>query len=541
MGQIFFNGNIITMEDNQQQVEAVYVKDGKIAAVGSLDAINKYQTAETEMIDLDGNTMFPGFFEPHIHLDLAALIDSATYVGGIEYENTEDVLNVIKKTIEETPPGKWIFFFGLDYLINRDLPMIDRHYLDNLSAVHPMFILIQSMHTVYANSLALELVGIDKDTKDTRDGHCFKDENGVPTGVLTEQTFSLQFVAKWMQENQVSLKDLFVNKTEQLAKMGITTAWTAGLMPLVPNHNQFVYDIITDEKCPIRHDYAITFTNFNSGAESLDKLIPDHPKSKFTGVKLWLDGSPYTGNMKLFDNYLENEIMQERLFVPTNQNGELLFPLDTMYEIIKEYHNKGVQISVHSQGDRSGKELVDIFERVLTEYPRANHHHRIEHCAFLTKEDTQRCAQLGIELSYHVNHIYYYGEALNDLVVGPERARVAVNAKWGQESGANITLHSDDPMYHSNPLRLVCTAVTRQSRKGKVFGPEYKLTVDEAMKAITINSAKQLLRSEELGSIAVGKYADFTVLAENPYSVDPLHIGDIEVVKTYLDGKETHV
>lgn len=541
MEKIFYNGTIITMDEKNKEVEAVYVKEGKIAQLGTFEEVNKLKNDQTEMIDLEGNVMFPGFIEPHIHLDLAAIIDRANYIGGIKYAKTEDVLNEIKRVIAETPKGEWIFFFGLDYLINRDLPKMDRKYLDQLTKDHPLFIIIQSMHTTYANSLALSELKFSKDTKDTRDGHCFKDENGEPTGVLTEQTFALMFLSKWMQSINEPMDTYFLNKAKQLAAVGLTTCWTAGMMPLIENHNQFVCDIINKDDCPIRHDYAITYPNFLSGAESLDHLIPNHPKSKFTGIKFWFDGSPYTGNMKMFDNYLENEIMQDRLYVPKNQNGEFLFEQEKMYELIKEYHNKGIQISVHSQGDYAGKVIVDIFERVLNEFPRADHRHRLEHCAFLSEEDTKRCAKLGIQLSYHVNHLYYYGEALNDLVVGEDRTKIAVNCRWALANGVNFSLHTDDPMYSANPLRLVCTASTRRSRAGKVFGQEYTIPVHEALKGITINAAFQLNREKEIGSIEIGKFADFTVIQENPYQVDPLKIGDIKVIKTYLDGNETNL
>lgn len=538
MDKIFYGGKIITMDDKNMEVEAVLVKDNLIDKVGSLEEIMKLKTDTTQMIDLKENVMFPGFIEPHIHLDLAALIDCSDYIGGLKFPKTEDVLAEIKRVISNTPEGEWIFFFGLDYLINRDLPAMDRHYLDSLTTKHPVFIIIQSMHTTYANSLALKLTGIDKDTEDTRDGHCFKDELGEPTGILTEQTFALRFILKWLDNTNKPLKKIFINKTKQIAKKGITTCFTAGMMSLIEHHNNYIYDIITSDTCPIRHDYAITYPSFKSGNERLDNLLPDHPKSKFTGIKFWFDGSPYTGNMKMYDNYLNNEIMQEKLFVPKNQNGELLFPLDTMYELIKEYHNKGIQISVHSQGDYAGHEIVNIFERVISEYPRENHRHRLEHCAFLSKEDTERCAKLGLELSYHVNHLYYYGEALNDLVVGPQKTKIAVNPKWAIDSGAIISLHSDDPMYHTDPLRLVCTAVTRQSKNGNVYGSEYKISVHEAIKGITISAAHQLMREKEIGSIENGKFADFTIIEKNPYDVPPLEIGNIKIVKTYLDGKE---
>ncbi|MEG0504943.1 MAG: amidohydrolase family protein, partial [Raoultibacter sp.] len=384
----------------------------------------------------------------------------------------------------------------------------------------------------------LEVAGITRDTPDPRDGHIYKDENGEPTGVLTEQTLTFPLLLAWLSDLGMSPKELMEEQYRAFKNVGITTTWTAGMMALFPNQ----LDLVSEwcKTAPIRQDYAIAFNNFEQGTMSLESIPENNPSCKFTGIKFWYDGSPYTGNMFMDANYLENDIMQKNLHIPVNQAGERLFDQESFYALLKKYHNMGYQVSVHSQGDRSNRELIDMFERLLTECPREDHRHRIEHCAFMRPEDVERCGKLGITLSYHIGHLFYYGEALNELVIGTDmmdaefmRCRTAI------DQGVKISLHSDDPMYFANPLLLVATAASRTTKKGLLMQPNQALSVHEAFKAVTIDAAWQQGRENELGSIEKGKYADFTVLKEDPFEVNPCAIKDIEVVTTYLAGVDT--
>lgn len=538
MKKVFHGGPIITMVDEGARAEAVLVDNGVIAAVGSLDDVRDQAGEGADEIDLQGNVMMPGFFEPHAHFDLASVVHKSHFIGGLRYDTVEEVMTEIRRSVEETPKGKWIFCFGLDYLINRDFPEIDRYWLDEITTEHPMMVLVQSMHTAFLNSKALEIAGIDKDTPDPRDGHIYKDEQGELTGVVTEQTLTLPILRAWLNDLGMAPKLLAEEQFREYKKVGITSTWTAGMMSLFPGQLSLMGE--WGQTAPVRQDYAITFNGFEQGTMTLEDIPENNPMYKFTGIKFWYDGSPYTGNMFMERNYLENDIMQNSLQIPAGQAGERLFPQDAFYELLKKYHKMGYQISVHSQGDRSNRELIDMFERLLDECPRDDHRHRIEHCAFMRPEDVERCAKLGIALSYHIGHLYYYGEALNELVIGEDimnaefmRCRAALDA------GIKITLHSDDPMYFANPLLLAATAASRTTKKGAAVTADQVISVHEALRAITIDAAWQQMREDELGSIEVGKYADFTILKEDPYEVDPYDIKDIEVVTTYLAGVDT--
>lgn len=538
---LFYNATVITMNTNNDIYDSVYVEDGIIKDVGFYDAMkDKYKDSNITKIDLKGHALMPGFIEPHAHFDLCSMVSQMASVSGIEFETSENVVKQLKKVIKETPKGKWIMCFGLDYLINPDLPVVSRYDLDKLTSDHPVTIIIQSMHTIFCNSLALKLAGITKDTKDTRDGHCLKDENGEPTGVLTEQSFLIPFVKLWLKDLHKDPIEMLKEEVMLWKKLGVTTTWTAGYFSIYPDHFNLMNKFFNDPNTPLRGDYALSFNSVESGHISdADLHIKPTKKVHFTGIKAWYDGSPYTGNTFMYENYLENPIMQGKLFIPPNQHGERLFTQDFFYDMIKKYHKEGYQLSIHAQGNKAAHEVIEMLDKLLKECPRKDHQHRLEHCAFIDKKDLKKAGELGLTISFHVNHLYYYGEALEELVVGKKIAYDMLPCKSALNNGIRISLHSDAPMYSPNPLRVAYGAITRKTRSGLLINPDECITITEALRGITIDAAYQLHRDKELGSIEVGKLADFTILEENPYEVDVDHIKDIKVVTTYLSGRDT--
>ena len=527
------------MDDNNPRVEAVYTKDGRIEAVGSYNSL-KALDPSAEEINLSGNTLMPGFIEPHLHVDLCAIIAQMHIISGLIYPDSKDVIAQLQKAVSETPKGEWILCFGLDYLLNRDFPEIDRYWLDELTKDHPIALIIQSMHTMYINSLGLARAGIDRNTQDTRDGHCLKDESGEPIGILTEQGFLMKVILLWLKELHKSPNVMLEEILTDWSKKGITTIWTAGYYPLFPGYFDILADTFNNPSCPIRGDYSISFNGIESGLVNVSEITDkDTDKTRLTGIKSWYDGSPYTGNTLMYHDYLENDIMQNKLYVPPHQNGENLFSRERFLEILRTYHGMGYQLSVHSQGDRAGHEVLDMFSTILKESPRKDHRHRLEHCAFIDKADLKTCGELGLTLSFHTNHLYYYGEALKELVVGEEVTEKMLPCRSALDQGIKISFHSDAPMYDVAPLRVAANAVTRTTKRGTVIGADEAITLTEALRGITIDAAWQLLREKDLGSIEVGKFADFTLLSKDPYEVDPLEVGDIPIITTYLSGVDT--
>lgn len=541
MKKLFYGGTIITMNESMPQVEAVLINDNRIEALGDFETLSQQINETTEKVNLNGKTMMPGFFDPHLHPDHCAFFEKWVDSSGFTHHTKEEVMNELKKAVAATPKGKWIASWGYDYALIPDLEPLTKLELDKITTDHPLIVLIQSMHTMFVNSMALEKMNITKDTPDPAGGYYQRDENGEPNGVIVEMTAEMPFGLAWLADQGIPLIDLIADQYKSFKKHGITSAWSAGMLDWVGddyvNKNK---QLVDNNSCPIRLSYSIPYEQLRH-----DDVDPVHPSEnterfQYTGVKLWYDGSPYSGSMLIEENYLNTPLMQDKFQVPENHAGMRIYSsINEFRDILEKYHKMGLQIAVHAQGDRAVREVLNCFEDVLKKYPRSDHRHRLEHCALISKEDYVRAAELGITLSYHINHILYYGDVLKNDILGEERANVLMATKTALDNNIIFTLHSDGPMFSPNPLLMASTAVLRQTRNGTVLGADQCLSVHEALKAITINAAWQLFREKDLGSIEIGKLADFVILKNNPYEVMPEKWKDIEIVTTYLDGIDT--
>jgi predicted amidohydrolase YtcJ len=259
-----------------------------------------------------------------------------------------------------------------------------------------------------------------------------------------------------------------------------------------------------------------------------------------SGVKLWYDGSPYTGTMLLDQPYLNSELTIEGLGIAADSTGRANWELDEFHQLIKGLHDRGVQILVHAQGDRATREVLDTFERVLNNSSNKVHRHRIEHSALMEKDEIARAADLGISISFHMNHVKYYGQRLRDEIIGPHRSQYLMPARSAHRAGIRISLHADSPMFPPNPLDLVQTAVTRLTLTGEVINEPEKLDLRDALRAVTIDAAWQLGIDDQIGSLEVGKLADFTILGQNPFDVNQRQLNAIPIIDTWLSGTSTN-
>ena len=174
---------------------------------------------------------------------------------------------------------------------------------------------------------------------------------------------------------------------------------------------------------------------------------------------------------------------------------------------------------------------------MLEASPRDDHRHRIEHGGLFPPDEMERAARLGLTPSWHINYIYYYGEALRDEIIGPERAAISMPMAAAREHGHRSSLHNDSPMYPAEPFRLMRTAMTRRTRSGEQIGPGQVIPVDDAIRAVTINPAWQLFLEDKVGSLEVGKLADLVVLSNNPRRINPDRLDEIKVLATWREGR----
>ncbi|MBI5115739.1 amidohydrolase, partial [Candidatus Poribacteria bacterium] len=496
---IFTGGDIVTVDDKNPTAEAIAVKNGKIAAVGSRVEVFRHKGSGTQVIDLEGRTLMPGLIEPHSHPVISALLYDWIDVSGFSNSSGREIMDRLRAAAAAAKQGEWIAAFGYDPILIRDLKALDADKLDEISSTNPILIMLQSMHTVFVNHKAFDVAGVTNDTPQPEGGTFVKDKDGNLTGMVIEQGAIASVMLPLLLDSQEKGLDLIQKQVWRYAKAGYTTVGAMGVFPVFANWTDILKELVERDDCPIRIIVMNKATDLEQGI-TVD-FGGESDRLRAGGAKFWYDGSFGTGNVFLDAPYLNSKLMQEGLGIPKDTCGYSMFPKERFRELMQKYHDMGWQIAVHAQGDRAIRDVIDVYEAVLKASPRNDHRHRIEHGGLFPIDEMGRTARLGLTTSWHINYLYYYGEALRDEIIGPERARFAMPIAAANKAGLRSSLHNDSPMYPAEPFKLMRSAITRKTRNGQVIGPEQVIAVDEAIKALTINPAWQLFMEDKVGSL----------------------------------------
>jgi len=551
---IYYNGNILTLDDSNPKAQAVLIKKGIISAVGSTEEIMKLKGSDTVLVDLSGKTMMPGFIDPHTHVDISAFLFDMVDLSGFSRKTNNEVWNFLENAVKKYPKGEWIVCKGLDPILTADLKTPHISYLDKIAPDNPLVIISQTIHSYWANTKAFEASGVRANTPDPSISSFYeKDKDGRLTGFIAEQAaFNPVRLAmlkaipskKLIRNVELTLKDY--------AKKGNTTVVSAGLT----SSDKIIvrlYEHLSSQK-PALLSQVLALTglfpersqlprHFIYHRHDMDNLLPSSHENgddsfKILGIKLWYDGSPYTGSMYLEKPYMNSELARRELHIHQGDRGHSLISKNELEGYIKKYNAAKWQISVHTQGDSANGETLEVFNNVNKTMDITPYRHRIEHCLLLDRNLMPEMKKLNITPSFHINHIYYYGKALNDSIIGADRADRVLPVKSAAEAGLNYTLHADQPMFESDPFSLIYTAVTRKTREGIVMGANEGISVLDALKALTTMSAWQIGFEKKLGSISKGKYADLIILDRNPLEIPVEKIRDTRILKTIINGND---
>jgi predicted amidohydrolase YtcJ len=550
---IYFNATIVTLDEQLPQAQAMLVKDGIITALGTNAEINKLKTDNILSVDLKGATILPGFIDSHTHVALSAFLESMVDLSGFTHKTNDEVWNYLKQNIKDKAVGEWIACKGLDPILTEDLITPNIAFLDAIAPNNPLIIISQSLHTYWANSKAFELAGITKDSQNpSKSSYYEKDATGNLTGLIAEQQAFAPFLEQ-LKNGSLSSKKLINSTTSVLknyAKNGNTTIVSAGITindakplrlyehlssnkPVFINQILAAFGMLPQRTQNPRH---FIYIRYDKAFLLPKKPDPDNDFYNILGVKHWYDGSPYTGSMYIKEPYLISEFSQNKLHIPEGSRGQPLIKKEDLIQFIKDYHRKGWQIAIHTQGDIANKNVLEAFSEVNKTLDTKNGRHRIEHCLLLSDSSLTTMKVLHITPSFHINHLYFYGKALKENIIGNQRANKILPLLSAQNKGVKFSLHADQPMFESNPLRLIQTAVERQTKEGDTLGFNQKISTLNAIKAMTINAAWQIHMEDKIGSLKKGKYADFVILDKNPLTT-PIHqIQDIKVLKTVVNG-----
>jgi len=534
-GVIYFNGQILTMDDKNTVVNALYVRGDRIIAVGGDEEILLHKTIFTKIVDLRGKTMVPGFVDAHSHFPgtglkvIMADLNSPP-LGNIH--NIKELKAALRQREEKSGKKKWVTGFGYDDTLLEEKRHPARADLDEVSTANPVWITHISMHLGVANSKALQLAGINENTEDPEGGHIRKDpETGLPNGVLEEKAMS--FVTKLIPNPSFAdAYKMLRYSTQEYLSHGVTTAQNGYAEKM---YISLLSKVSKAGLLPLR---LVMWPREKVGEEIVvGSFKPEKFQTKrfrVGAVKLIADGS-----IQAYTGYLTAPYYVPPSPDKPNYRGYPAMPREELTKKVIYFHKAGLQIAIHGNGDAAIDDILCAFEQAQKEHPRKDTRHIIVHAQMARDDQLDRMKALGVTPSFFSLHTYFWGDRHMNIFMGPERARRMSPAKSAVDRGLRFTIHTDSPVVPMDPLLLVWAAVNRISYNGTVIGAEQRITPLQALRAVTADAAWQMFLEDSRGSIEPGKFADLVILSANPLK-DPMKIKDIKALETILGGKTAY-
>lgn len=527
------NTHVVTVDARDSVAEAVAVRNGLIVAVGSSTDVDALVGPGTRVLDLRGKTVVPGFIDSHTH---NVLVGEFRYSfrqlnAAAELNPTlADLLEKVRQRAARAKPGEWIGGRNYDPNGMRERRWPTRHELDAVAPANPVLITIRGGHACVANTRALELAGIHRDTPDPDGGVIDRDATGDLTGVLrdvmTIRSVPPAATLEDLKEGLATINDMYL-------KVGITSVHDAGAMPRAESYRAY-QEVVAEGRFRVRA-YLMTYHDYALGTDRGLRTGFGDDRLRIGAVKLFMDGSIQCFTCAFREPYLTRD---------TRGWEGLRYTQEGADEAVAEAHRLGYQVAIHAQGDLGITVAVNAIERAMERYPRPAPRHRIEHTLCPTEEDLRRMKRLGIIPNFFLFHPWFWGDQHIHDFIGKARAERMVPARTALDLGLRPCAHSDcpvctpdDPVWPSNPLWGMACAVTRRTRSGEDIGPGERVSPMEALRMYTFNGAYASFEERLKGSIEVGKLADLVVLAESPLAAEPWRIKDIRVEKTIIGGE----
>ncbi len=525
---VVLNGKIITVDGDDSVVEAVAVKDGRFAAVGSTSEIKALAGKGTEVIDLKGRTAMPGIIDSHTHpSNLAGRLMEvdlrAPPVGGVA-----DVLRMIGDRARELGPGRWVRAANYNDSKLRERRQVTRRELDEAAPENPVFIVSDTGHQAVVNSAALGLAGVADDTPDPPGGEIERDAEGRATGLLYENATHL--VRGIIPEYTVEeLKESYRDVVRQFCEWGVTCTHDAsGHRSGVRAFKQLLDE--GDRRLRMRLMMSVTAEEPGDVLDALrlcgvESGLGDEWLSVMS-VKIMGDGSGAGGTCCVY--------------TPQNRGprgmGLWMTEPSVVEGLVAWAHEAGLRVSIHSIGDRGVDMALDAIEKAQKAKPSPDMRHRIEHNSLCTPKQLRRIKKLGVTPSSSIGYMYGLGDQYAENF-GPERSRWLHPHRTMKEMGIVAGGNSDCPVTFYSPFVQMYEAVTRKSSSGRVVGPEEAISVLDAIRVYTWNGAYLGKDEAILGSVEPGKLADLIVLDRDILSCPAEEIKDIRVVTTMVGGR----
>ena len=534
-------GKIYTVKEEQPVVESVAVKGNKVVFVGSAQEGRNYVGQQTKIIDLQGNMMTPGFVEGHGHI--LGLGYNELQLDLSTARNYEELVAMVKGAVERTEPGQWILGRGWHQDKWHPLPekrvkgFQTHHLLSSVSPNNPVFLYHASGHAALANAKAMEIAGVNllsleklKEGSAGAGGEVIRDSLGNPTGIFSET--AMGYISKYIPENTPGRdQEALELALKKCVRNGITSFHDAG----ASKRSIALFKAFKENnKLPVRLYVMIAGRDPGLLKEWLSRgpeIDPDHFLT-IRSIKLSCDGALGSRGAWLLESYTDRPGFY----------GMATIPMDTVLMVAQEALQHGFQLCCHAIGDRTNREILDRYEQVFREKPEKakDHRFRIEHAQHLHPSDIPRFGHLGVIPAMQAIHMSSDRPWAIDRL-GEKRIKEGAY-KWQSllKSGARIVNGTDVPVEPLNPLACFYAAVSRKTLTGEPeggFEPEEKMTREQALRSYTLDAAYSSFQDQVLGSIEVGKLADFTIFSKDIMTIEEAEILKTEVVMTLVGGQ----
>ncbi|MCB9882696.1 MAG: amidohydrolase [Planctomycetes bacterium] len=500
-------------------VEAIAVKGGRIFATGVDALMTRHVGSTTRVIELGGRRVVPGFVDAHVHL----LMGGDGLLGrDLRYEPTmEGFARGLAELAASRKVGAWITAATWDHERWPGTPLPHRRIVDPLVPDHPVFVSRTDGHMALANSLALRIAGITKDTPDPPGGTIVRDQDGEPTGVLKDAAMDLvaMKIPSWSMEER---RERILAAMEHARERGVTWMHDMGMEAATWRTLRVMREA---GELTSRVTGYVPRSSFESARSSKPE---DDPFLNRRGFKAFVDGSLGSTTALFFDPYVDAPETRGLSLIDTAAGGIL-------ERTVAAAVSTGWQPAVHAIGDRANHELLDLFERAETQGARC----RIEHAQHLVPADIERFSELGVIASMQPYHAVDDGRWAEERI-GAERCRTTYAFRSLLDAGAMLAFGSDWPVAPLSPLLGVHAAVTRATLDGahpQGWIPEQRITVQQAITAYTTGGAYAARMEDRLGKLVPGYLADLVVLDSDPFSIEPSKIIDVRVDVTIVEGR----
>ncbi|CAN5829022.1 amidohydrolase [soil metagenome] len=527
---IVFNASIHTMDSSKPTAEAVAIYGQRIVAVGSNKEIRGMAGGSTRVIDARWQLVLPGFNDSHVHF-----LSGGFQLSSVDLRDAntpEEFAERIRRFAEKLPSGRWITGGNWDHerwaSVNGSASLPAKELIDRFTPTTPIFVSRLDGHMALANSLALKLAGVTRETPDPPGGLIVRDaKTNEPTGVLKDAAMS--YVWKIVPESSFQEKLAAARaSTEHAARLGVTS-----VQDVSAGNDIGVYQTLLDRGELKTRVYAV------SPLPAWERLARTGVRAHFGnhmlrmgGLKGFSDGSLGSTTAFFYEPYKD---------APNTSglSGDEMFPEGAMLKRVREADRAGLQIMIHAIGDRANDLILSIFEQVTRENGERDRRFRIEHAQHLRSEDIPRFSRAKVIASMQPYHAIDDGRWAEKRI-GRERARTTYAFRSLLDAGATLSFGTDWTVAPLDPMISIYAAVTRRTLDGKNphgWVPEQKISVEEAVRAYTVGSAYAEFTEMEKGTIAPGKLADLVIVSRDIFRIDPSEIENSKVVMTIVDGQ----